>query len=87
MALNAVAEGARDRYVCRQISDGSQLISRAKTSMACCCTFEETVDEQFTSKKAGRELERYRRKGAGSTTPLIEGLSEAGRCRRHASGC
>ena len=47
--------------------------------MACCCTFEETVDEQFTSKKAGRELERYRRKGAGSTTRLlIEGLSQAG---------
>jgi SAM-dependent methyltransferase len=47
--------------------------------MACCCTFEETVDEQFTSKKAARELERYRRKGAGPTTRLlIEGLSQAG---------
>ena len=47
--------------------------------MACCCTFEETVDEQFTSKKAGQELERYRQRGARPTTRLlIEGLSRAG---------
>ena len=47
--------------------------------MTSCCAFEETVDEQFTSKKAGQELERYRRKGAGPTTRLlIEGLSQAG---------
>jgi hypothetical protein len=47
--------------------------------MACCCTFGETVDQQFTSKKAIQELERYRRKGAGPTTRLlIEGISQAG---------
>ena len=47
--------------------------------MTCCCSFEDTVDEQFTRKKAGQELERYRRKGAGPTTRLlIEGLSQAG---------
>jgi hypothetical protein len=39
----------------------------------------ETVDQQFTSKKACKELERYRRKGAGPTARLlIEGLSQAG---------
>jgi tRNA1(Val) A37 N6-methylase TrmN6 len=49
------------------------------TAMACCCTFEATVDEQFTGKKARQELEHYRRKGAGPTTRLlIEGLSQAG---------
>jgi 16S rRNA G966 N2-methylase RsmD len=43
--------------------------------MAGCCAFGETVDQQFTSK----ELERYRRKGAGPTTRLlIEGLLQAG---------
>ena len=47
--------------------------------MACCGTFGETVDQQFTHKKAGQELERYRRKGAGSTARLlIEGISQAG---------
>jgi magnesium-protoporphyrin O-methyltransferase len=47
--------------------------------MACCGAFEETVDQLFTSKKAGQELERYRRKGAGPTARLlIEGLSQAG---------
>ena len=47
--------------------------------MTCCCTFEESVDDQFTSKKARQELEAYRRKGAGPTTRLlIEGLSQAG---------
>ena len=47
--------------------------------MGRCCTFEETVDEQFTNRKAGQELERYRRKGAGPTTRLLlEGLSRAG---------
>ena len=49
------------------------------TAMACCCTFEASVDELFTNKKARQELERYRRKGAGPTTRLlIEGLSQAG---------
>ncbi len=47
--------------------------------MAGCCTFVESVDQQFTSKKAAKELERYRRKGAGPTTRLlIEGISQAG---------
>jgi magnesium-protoporphyrin O-methyltransferase len=47
--------------------------------MACCCDFTETVDLQFTSKKAGQELQRYRRKGAGPTTRLlIDGISRAG---------
>jgi hypothetical protein len=47
--------------------------------MACCGVFEETVDQLFTTKRAGQELERYRRKGAGRTARLlIEGLSEAG---------
>ena len=47
--------------------------------MACCCDFTDTVDRQFTSKKAGQELHRYRRKGAGPTTRLlIDGISRAG---------
>lgn len=47
--------------------------------MACCCSFGETVDRQFTRKKADQELERYRRKGAGPTTRLLlDGLSQAG---------
>jgi hypothetical protein len=47
--------------------------------MACCCDFTNTVHQQFTSRKAGQELERYRRKGAGPTTRLlIEGISSAG---------
>jgi magnesium-protoporphyrin O-methyltransferase len=47
--------------------------------MACCCDFTDTVDRQFTSKKAGQELRRYRRKGAGPTTRLlIDGISRVG---------
>src|SRR4030095_5614953 len=47
--------------------------------MGRCCAFGETVDQQFTSKKASQELNRYRRKGAGPTTRLlIEGISQAG---------
>ncbi len=47
--------------------------------MACCGSFEETVDQQFTIKKAEQELKRYRRKGAGTTARLlIEGLLQAG---------
>ena len=46
--------------------------------MACCCTFTNTVDQQFTNKKAGQELERYRRKGAGPTTRLLlAGIEQA----------
>jgi len=33
--------------------------------MAGCCAFGETVDQQFSSKKASKELERYRRKAPG----------------------
>jgi magnesium-protoporphyrin O-methyltransferase len=47
--------------------------------MTCCGAFEETVDQQFTSKKAGQELKRYRHKGAGPTARLlIDGLVQAG---------
>jgi 16S rRNA G966 N2-methylase RsmD len=47
--------------------------------MACCCDFRNVVDQQFTSKKAGQELRRYRRKGAGPTTRLlIDGISRVG---------
>jgi trans-aconitate methyltransferase len=47
--------------------------------MACCCDFTDTVDRQFTSKKGGHELHRYRRKGARPTTRLlIDGISRAG---------
>jgi magnesium-protoporphyrin O-methyltransferase len=47
--------------------------------MACCGPFEETVDQQFTRKKARQELERYRRKGAGPTTRLLSGgISQSG---------
>jgi hypothetical protein len=47
--------------------------------MACCCDFTNVVDQQFTSKKAGQELRRYQRKGAGATTRLlIDGISRAG---------
>lgn len=47
--------------------------------MACCCDFTTVVDQQFTSKKAGQELRRYQRKGAGATTRLlIDGISRAG---------
>jgi tRNA1(Val) A37 N6-methylase TrmN6 len=47
--------------------------------MTCCGSFEKTVDQQFTSKKARQELQRYQRKGAGPTTRLlIDGLVQAG---------
>jgi magnesium-protoporphyrin O-methyltransferase len=47
--------------------------------MACCGSFEESVDQQFTQKKVDRELARYRRKGAGPTARLLlDGLSKAG---------
>lgn len=47
--------------------------------MACCCSFENTVDQQFTSELAREELKRYRRKGPGPTARLLlEGLSQYG---------
>ena len=39
----------------------------------------DTVDQQFTNKKAAKELERYRRKGVEPTTRLLlDGISQAG---------
>lgn len=47
-----------------------------------CCSFEETVDQQFSAKKVKQELDRYRRHGAGPTARmLLEGLSAAGLTR------
>jgi tRNA1(Val) A37 N6-methylase TrmN6 len=47
--------------------------------MACCCSFENSVEQQFDRKKAESELQRYRRKGAGPTTRLLlDGLAKAG---------
>lgn len=44
--------------------------------MMACCAFDETVNDQFTTRKATQELDRYRRKGVGPTTRrLIDGLS------------
>lgn len=47
-----------------------------------CCSFEETVDQQFSSKKVRQELDRYRRHGVGPTARmLLETLSTAGVAR------
>jgi tRNA1(Val) A37 N6-methylase TrmN6 len=46
---------------------------------ACCSTFEFAADQQFNQKKAAEELKRYRTKGPGPTTRLLqEGLAHAG---------
>ena len=46
---------------------------------ACCSTFECTADQQFNEKKATEELKRYRTKGPGPTTRLLqEGIAHAG---------
>ena len=46
---------------------------------ACCSTFERAADQQFTEKKAAAELKRYRTKGPGPTTRLLQdGLAAAG---------
>lgn len=46
---------------------------------ACCSTFECAADQQFTEKKAAAELKRYRTKGPGPTTRLLQdGLAAAG---------
>src|SRR5512145_630706 len=46
---------------------------------ACCSTFECAADQQFNEKKATEELKRYRTKGPGPTTRLLqEGLAHAG---------
>jgi predicted RNA methylase len=44
-----------------------------------CCSFDTTVDEQFGARKAGQELDRYRRRGAGPTARmLLDGLATVG---------
>lgn len=46
---------------------------------ACCTAFECAADQQFNEKKATEELNRYRTKGPGPTTRLLqEGLAHAG---------
>jgi SAM-dependent methyltransferase len=46
---------------------------------ACCSAFECAADQQFNEKKATEELKRYRTKGPGPTTRLLqEGLAHAG---------
>jgi 16S rRNA G966 N2-methylase RsmD len=51
--------------------------------MSCsCCNFGDAVEHQFTSEKVAKELQRYRRKGAGPTTRLLlDGLVTAGLTR------
>lgn len=49
---------------------------------ACCSAFECTADQQFNEKKATEELKRYRTKGPGPTTRLLqEVLAHAGTLR------
>ena len=49
---------------------------------ACCSAFECAADQQFNEKKATEELKRYRTKGPGPTTRLLqEGLAHAGTLR------
>lgn len=46
---------------------------------ACCAAFECSADQQFNEKKAAEELKRYRTKGPGPTTRLLQqGLEHAG---------
>jgi magnesium-protoporphyrin O-methyltransferase len=46
---------------------------------ACCSTFDRAAEQQFNEKKAARELKRYRTKGPGPTTRLLqEGIARAG---------
>jgi len=46
---------------------------------SCCSAFECAADQQFNEKKAAEELQRYRTKGPGPTTRLLqEGLAHAG---------
>lgn len=46
---------------------------------ACCSTFERAAEQQFNEKKAADELKRYRTKGPGPTTRLLqEGIVRAG---------
>jgi SAM-dependent methyltransferase len=46
---------------------------------ACCSTFERAAEQQFNKKKAAEELKRYRTKGPGPTTRLLqEGIARTG---------
>jgi magnesium-protoporphyrin O-methyltransferase len=46
---------------------------------ACCSTFERAAEQQFNAKKAAAELKRYRAKGPGPTSRLLqEGIAQAG---------
>ena len=46
---------------------------------ACCSAFERAAEKQFNAKKAAAELRRYRTKGPGPTTRLLqEGIAHAG---------
>ena len=46
---------------------------------ACCSTFERAADQQFNQKKAAQELKRFRKKGSGPTTRLLEdGVAQSG---------
>ena len=47
---------------------------------ACCSTFECAADQQFNEKKAAEELKRYRTKGPGPTTRLLQQGLEHGGC-------
>ena len=40
--------------------------------MACCSTFERVAKRQFNERKAAEELRRYRQKGSGQTTRLLQ---------------
>ena len=42
--------------------------------MACCSTYCTTTQRQFTSRRAARQLARYRRKGPDATTRLLRDL-------------
>ncbi len=47
-----------------------------------CSTFERAAEQQFNQKKAAEELARYRRKGPGLTTRLLqEGIVQSGAIR------
>jgi hypothetical protein len=42
---------------------------------ACCSLFQYVADQQFNEKKATKELTRYRTKGPGPTTRLLQSSS------------
>jgi len=45
----------------------------------CCSTFERAAEQQFNERKAAGELKRYRTKGPGPTTRLLqEGIARTG---------